>query len=271
MFRFALIILAGLMVSGLPTRAQVTEGDDAPMRVGRFEHNGKVYYGHLSVGGVHQLDGDYLDSKTRVTGKVFPLAQIKLLAPMAPGRVFFTQVEFDKRGRSYLSRAKFVLRENAKLLASGEEVAALSDGQKYRFAPQLVIVIGEKGDKIKEKRADDIIVGVSIGNVLVKLDDKKNIVGAPIAVLGPWVVPGLSNNRLRMQVKVNGKTLRGLARKHLLFPVERIVARISQQIALEPGDTIFTGAKLFRREVVNGDEIEIVLEGIGTLTSPIGK
>ena len=35
-------LIAGLT---LPASAQVTEGDDAPLRFGRFEHNGKIHYG----------------------------------------------------------------------------------------------------------------------------------------------------------------------------------------------------------------------------------
>jgi hypothetical protein len=36
----------------LPASAQVTEGDDAPLRFGRFEHKGEVVHG-FPVGGRH--------------------------------------------------------------------------------------------------------------------------------------------------------------------------------------------------------------------------
>jgi hypothetical protein len=53
----------------LPASAQVTEGDDAPLRFGRFEHDGKVVHGFLSVGGIHTLTGGFFEPDTVMTGE----------------------------------------------------------------------------------------------------------------------------------------------------------------------------------------------------------
>ena len=264
MLRLSLMILAGLMMIIAPVTGQVTEGDDAPLRVGRFMHNGKAYFGHLSVGGLHQLDGHYLDENTRVTGKVFALDKIKILAPVQNRRAIFSKTEPGKSGKTGL--LKFQLREHVEFLAPDDEIAALPGGQKYRFAPQLVIMVGEKTCQVNEKQAGDAIAGVSIGNVLIGRNETS---GKPIVVLGPWLVPGLSNNRLQMQVKINGRKKTRFLRNYLPIPVEKIVARVSRTIALEPGDVIFTGTRFFKAGLGAGDTVEIVLEGVGVLRNRV--
>ncbi len=66
----ALAMLTVLVVTGQAS-AQVTLGDDAPLRFGRFEADGQVRYGVLSAGGVHELVRSFLDPAAQVTGRVF--------------------------------------------------------------------------------------------------------------------------------------------------------------------------------------------------------
>ena len=82
----ALLLLTALVVAG-EASAQVTLGDDAPLRFGRFEADGQIRYGVLSAGGVHEIDRSFLDPAAQVTGRVFPLEGLKLLPPVIPGKI----------------------------------------------------------------------------------------------------------------------------------------------------------------------------------------
>ena len=79
MYRYVLKLLSGaamMFTVMLPASAQVTEGDDAPLRFGRFEHQGKVVHGFLSVGGIHTLSGGFFEPDTVMTGDVIPLDEV---------------------------------------------------------------------------------------------------------------------------------------------------------------------------------------------------
>jgi hypothetical protein len=62
--KLVVLLLAALAVSG-EASAQVTLGDDAPLRFGRFEADGQIRYGVLSAGGVHEIDRSFLDPPPR--------------------------------------------------------------------------------------------------------------------------------------------------------------------------------------------------------------
>ena len=51
------LFLAGLstLITTGAARAQAVSGDDAPLRFGRFEHEGSVRYGFLGAGGIQEL------------------------------------------------------------------------------------------------------------------------------------------------------------------------------------------------------------------------
>lgn len=81
---------------------------------------------------------------------------------------------------------------------------------------------------------------------------------------------------LRIVQRVNGEALQDSSTGDLIFGVRAIVAHASTVFTLEPGDLILTGTPagvgIFRKPPValaDGDEVEIEIEGIGTLRNPV--
>jgi 2-keto-4-pentenoate hydratase/2-oxohepta-3-ene-1,7-dioic acid hydratase in catechol pathway len=54
-----------------------------------------------------------------------------------------------------------------------------------------------------------------------------------------------------------------------VFTVPQIVAYISTVMTLMPGDLIFTGTPAGIGPLVNGDEVEVEIEGIGILRNTV--
>ena len=74
---------------------------------------------------------------------------------------------------------------------------------------------------------------------------------------------------LAMVDDVNGKRMQTGNTKTMIFDVKTIVSYISDFITLEPGDLIFTGTPGSTRALQPGDVVEVEIEGIGTLKSPV--
>ena len=103
--------------------------------------------------------------------------------------------------------------------------------------------------------------------------------GSPRGAIGPWMVT-LDEiapfEQLEIRTHVNGELRQEDSPASMAFPIELQVAYLSTFTTLSPGDLIFTGTPTgagarFDPPVwlVPGDEIEVSVEGIGTLRNGV--
>lgn len=81
---------------------------------------------------------------------------------------------------------------------------------------------------------------------------------------------------LRIYSRVNGVTMQNSSTAEMVFPVDELIAFLSNAFTLEPGDIIATGTPdgvgVFRKPQVflqNGDRVEIEVEKLGVLSNPV--
>ena len=81
---------------------------------------------------------------------------------------------------------------------------------------------------------------------------------------------------LRLSTTVNGEIMQEASTSEMLFPVELLVATLSEAMTLSPGDVIVTGtpsgvgfALTPPRYLKPGDMVEVALEGYGVLRNPV--
>jgi 2-keto-4-pentenoate hydratase/2-oxohepta-3-ene-1,7-dioic acid hydratase in catechol pathway len=57
--------------------------------------------------------------------------------------------------------------------------------------------------------------------------------------------------------------------RDMVFTVPHLVAFISSVMTLEPGDVILTGTPAGVGPLVDGDEVTVDIEGLGSLSNPV--
>ena len=87
--------------------------------------------------------------------------------------------------------------------------------------------------------------------------------------LGPYIVPGLDVEDLRITARVNGEVRQDGTTGDLLVDVANLVSYISEVFTLLPGDVILTGTPAGVGPIVHGDVVECEIEGIGVLRNPV--
>ena len=87
--------------------------------------------------------------------------------------------------------------------------------------------------------------------------------------LGPVVETALDPTSLVLGARVNGIERQRSTTADLLFSVADLVSYLSRAITLRPGDVILTGTPSGVGPVVPGDEVEIWVEGVGSLVNPV--
>lgn len=158
--------------------------------------------------------------------------------------------------------------------------------EQLDYEGELAAVIGKPGKAIRREEALDYVFGYTIINDVTARDlqakHKQFFIGKSLDTtcpMGPWIVhkSAIENpNNLNIQTTVNDELRQDSNTDKFIFPIEEIIAVLSQGMTLEPGDIIATGTpagvgKGFKppRFLKGGDVVEITVEGIGTLKNSV--
>ena len=235
---------------------------------------------------VHWVSEKNLESELFI-----PLESVELLAPIPrPAKNIFCV------GKNYAEHAiemgskddipehvMVFTKAPTTVIAHGQNILAHNElTEQLDYEGELAVIIGKKGKAIKREEALDYVFGYTIVNDVTARDlqakHKQFFIGKSLDTtcpMGPWIVhkSAIENpNNLDIKTIVNEEVRQDSNTENFIFPIEEIIAVLSQGMTLEPGDIIATGTpagvgKGFKppRFLRSGDTIEITVEGIGTL------
>lgn len=155
--------------------------------------------------------------------------------------------------------------------------------QNLHFEAELVVAIGLAGRDIPEESAPAYVWGYAAGNDLTLRDvqeeakkmrrpwdmskgfDGSAVVGAvhPVTQVGH---PGPDTPIL---LTVNGVTRQDGRVGDMIWPVAGIIAHLSRQVTLQPGDLIFTGTPAGVGPLLAGDVCRVEVGGLSPVTVQI--
>ena len=149
---------------------------------------------------------------------------------------------------------------------------------------ELVVIIGQRAERVREEDAWRYVAGLSVGQ---DLSERRSQMAGPspqfslaksfprFGPIGPCMVTvdEVANpDDLMITTTLNGETVQRARTNQLIFDVSTIIARLSAVALLMPGDVIFTGTpagvgmgRTPPRWLANGDELVSSIEGIGQL------
>lgn len=90
--------------------------------------------------------------------------------------------------------------------------------------------------------------------------------------IGPQVVlpEDIGNPQaLDIRCRVNGRTVQEGNTSQMIFPLEEIIAFVSKNFTLMPGDLVLTGTPSGVGAIHHGDVVEVEIENIGVLKNPV--
>jgi 2-keto-4-pentenoate hydratase/2-oxohepta-3-ene-1,7-dioic acid hydratase in catechol pathway len=181
----------------------------------------------------------------------------------------------------------FFIRFPSSFVGHRESLIAPKLSTKYDFEAELAVVIGKPGRHIAPENALEHVLGYTIGFdgsvrdyqkrtpqwTLGKNFDESGALG-PEIVMADTLPEGAAG--LSVQTRLNGEIMQDGNTSDMIFTVASLIAALSEVMTLEPGDTILTGTPAgvgFARTppiyLKAGDNIETIIEGIGTLTNSV--
>jgi len=259
--------------------ARFTSGGDPQFGVvtGDLDEHGEIDPDAVVVG----LAGDPLYAGVKLTDEQHALGDVRLLAPVLPrskvvgiGRNYAAHAA--ELGNEVPSEPLVFLKPNTSVVGPGDPVLYPSQSQDVQFEGELAVVIGRICRDVPAERAAEVVFGYTVGNDVTARDLQRRDVQFTrgkgfdtFCPLGPWVETELDPSALRVQTFLNGDLKQDGSTKDLIFDIPTLIAYISSVMTLLPGDVILTGTPEGVGPMAVGDEVDVVVEGIGTLTNTV--
>ena len=259
-----------------PMAAEIT-------RYVRYADDGLISYGIEDGDRIHQLDAAPWDGGAR-TGTEVDAGQVTLLAPAEPSKVIAVGYNYishreemtHEEPRPIPEHPPLFLKLPTSITGPETDVPYPPEATDLHFEGELVIVIGKTASKVSAAEAGDYIFGVTAGNDISERSWQANDLqwlrakaSDGFGPLGPAVVTGLDYLDLRVQTRLNGKTMQDQSTVDHIHDVHAILSFVSQYVTLYPGDIIYTGTPGATAAMKPGDVVEIEVEGVGVLRNRI--
>jgi len=143
---------------------------------------------------------------------------------------------------------------------------------------ELAVVIGRTAANLTAENALEHVFGYTCVNDVTNVDqnlvDERNFQGKSgvnYTPLGPWIETGLADpEQVAIDVYVNGTAKATSGTFNLPSTVVDCLIYVTSWLTLEAGDVVMTGAPATVVPIEPGDRVDIVVEGIGTLSSAVG-
>ena len=205
--------------------------------------------------------------------------------PLTPSKIVATHLSYRSRCDEYRMAAppdapSYFLKPLSSLSQHDAEVARPRGCRFLNYEGEIALVIGKRALGVSEAEALDYVAGYTVANDFGVHDFRHIDRGSMLRVkgqdgfcpLGPRFVEAreVDPEDLTVRTFVNGEQVQeGHTGTDLLFSFAYQVADVSRLITLEPGDVLLTGTPANSRPVEPGDVVEVEVEGIGRLRTPI--
>jgi 2-keto-4-pentenoate hydratase/2-oxohepta-3-ene-1,7-dioic acid hydratase in catechol pathway len=263
------------------------------MKYCRFQWNNQPHYGLVeSVAGVENITRVFLSSPQDADGELedvptrrmepLALADATLLPPVSPSKIICVGRNYREHaaelGNEVPAEPLIFFKPPSSLLAPGGQVRRPKISERVDFEGEVGVVIAKKCYQLAaDEDVRPYILGYTCVNDVTARDLQKKDgqftrakgfdtfcpVGPVVTdEVDPWAGIGV-------ETRVNGTVRQQGNTRDFIFPLDAVIRYISQVMTLLPGDLIPTGTPQGVGPVVAGDTMEVIVEGIGTLTNPV--
>jgi ketopantoate reductase/2-keto-4-pentenoate hydratase/2-oxohepta-3-ene-1,7-dioic acid hydratase in catechol pathway len=248
----------------------------------RFEKAGKTGFGTLEGDTISVHSGD-LFAGAKATGDKVALKDVKILTPCDPSKMVclwnnFHQLAAKNDFQKPVDPLYFLKAPNA-YHPAGEPIRRPStyDG-RIVYEGELGVVIGKKCSNISEAEAKDYIFGYTCVNDVTAVDLMKKFPTFDqwtraksfdtFGVFGPTIATGVDPAKLVIRTILNGKEVQNYPVADMFFPPYKLVAAVSKDMTLMPGDVIACGTSLGAGVMASAHNVvDIVIDGVGKLSN----
>jgi len=248
----------------------------------RFERSGKAGFGTVEGETITVHSGDMF-AAAKPAGETLKLSDVRLSTPCQPSKMICLWNNFHQlAAKNDFQQPKeplWVLKAPNAYWPAGRPIQRPATyAGKIIYEGELGVVIGKKCFNISEAEAGDYIFGYTCVNDVTAVDllrkDKSFEQWAraksfdTFGVFGPVIATDVDPMKLSVKTILNGKERQNYPVADMFFPPHKLVAAISKDVTLMPGDIIACGTSLGAGTMGDAHNVvDIVIDGVGSLSN----
>src|SRR5215216_6247804 len=257
------------------------------MRICRFidPETQRPAFGVIEGEEVFRLEGDLSAGNLSLerSKPSIRLSDAQLLPPVAPSKIVCVGRNYREHaaelGNPLPEEPLLFLKAPSTIIGDGEVIELPELSQRVEHEGELAVVIGRRCRRLSSDEDPlSYVLGYTCLNDVTARDLQRKDVQFTrgksfdtFCPVGPHIVTGLDPSDLLVETRVNGEVRQGGRTSAMAFPVPEIIRYISHAMTLEPGDLVATGTPAGVGPLLDGDTVEVEVEGVGTLRNPVRK
>ena len=254
------------------------------MNWGRLDIGGRTVFGTVEGDRLIVRGGDMF-GVSAPTGEIVSLDGAKWLPPCQPSKFIALwnnlHAAAEKNGWSRPDTPLYFIKTPNAYNAHNRPIPpSPSDAGRVVYEGELGLVVGVRIKSGTEAEAAAAIFGYTCVNDVTAFEV---IHGDPsfeqwtraksfdgFAVFGPTIATGVDPGNLVVRTLVNGRERQNYPVADMIFSPVEIIARISRDMTLEPGDVIACGTSVGVAPMRPGTRVEVAIDGVGVLQNIYG-
>jgi 2-keto-4-pentenoate hydratase/2-oxohepta-3-ene-1,7-dioic acid hydratase in catechol pathway len=243
--------------------------------------DGHVGFGGLERDQILEYAGDMYGAPA-ATGRILPRTAVTLLCPCSPSKIIALWNNFHalaaKLGKSAPKYPLFFLKPASCTAGPDEPIRrpGLYAG-KIVFEGELGIVIGKTCKNVSVHEAAAYIFGYTCVNdvtAIELLNEDENFAQwcrakgcDTFGCVGPAIASDLEWSSVSVVTRLDGVERQNYPLRDMIISPHELVSHLSHDMSLLPGDVIACGTSNGVGSIKDGSNVEITIDGIGTLTN----
>jgi 2-keto-4-pentenoate hydratase/2-oxohepta-3-ene-1,7-dioic acid hydratase in catechol pathway len=250
------------------------------MRIVRYQTASNLpSFGWILEERVGKLEGSPFSQFSRAEATL-SLDEVELLPPCEPTKIICV-------GRNYIAHAQehdaeipevplIFLKPPSTLIAHEDTIILPPQSRQVEHEAELAVVIGQSGRWIPPEESREYILGYTVANDITARDlqfqDGQWTRGKgfdTFCPIGPWIETEFDPADALITCHVNDEMRQMASTRDMVFNVRQLIAFTSSVMTLEPGDLILTGTPSGVGPLIDGDHVQVEIEGIGSLHNQV--
>ena len=249
-------------------------------KIHRIEYDGQPRHVIEENGRYRLVEGDLFG--THRLGEEISMGNHRRLAPVQPTKIVAIGLNYKDHAAEQhkpLPKEPLVfMKPSTAVIGPDEPIQLPSWAGRIDHEAEVGVVIGRKARNVSEADARQYVLGLTcLNDVTARELQSKDVQYTrakgfdTFAPIGPCVaeVDYHVPDGVAIEAWVNDEKRQHSSTRELVFPIDRLIAHVTQFMTLLPGDIIATGTPAGIGPLKSGDRVTIKVAGVGELSNPV--